>query len=88
MLLFLAGRMGSFGALKAARYFTELPIFGGPSFFIIMNKAKWNALSTDVQQAIMDTSGDKGSRLFGEGDGLASIKAKLFIDFVRAQPIL
>jgi TRAP-type transport system periplasmic protein len=72
----------AFGGTKAARFFAEIPAFGGPSFFIVMNKAKWKALPADVQQAILSVSGDKASRMFGEGDAISTEKAK---EFIRSQ---
>ena len=81
---FIVGWEGqsAFGGNKAARFFAEVPAFGGPSFFIVMNKAKWKALPAEVQQAILSVSGDKASRMFAEGDAISTEKAK---EFLRSQ---
>ncbi|MBW1799134.1 MAG: TRAP transporter substrate-binding protein DctP, partial [Deltaproteobacteria bacterium] len=52
----------SFGTTKLAKYFTLVPAFPGPFFIYGMNKAKWNKLPPDAQEAIMSMSGDVGSQ--------------------------
>jgi len=51
----------AFGTNKLAKYFTVVPAFPGPFFVFGVNKAKWNKLPPDAQNAIMSMSGDVGS---------------------------
>lgn len=72
----------TFGITETANYFTAIPTFIGPHFFMVMNKNTWNKLPPDIQQAIMSVSGDVGSKLFAEGDLKTS---QITMDELRAQ---
>ena len=49
---------------EVVNYYTEVP-FPAVYFSISMNKAKWDRLPKDVQDAIMSVSGLEGSRFWG-----------------------
>jgi TRAP-type C4-dicarboxylate transport system substrate-binding protein len=49
---------------EVAKYYTEVP-FPAVYFSLVMNKAKWNSLPKDVQDAIMSVSGEAGSKFWG-----------------------
>jgi len=58
----------SFGSIKLAKYYTMIPALPGNHFVMFMNKGKWDALSPEIQEAVMGVSGETAARFFGEGD--------------------
>ena len=56
--------MHAFKFYEIVNYYTEGP-FPAVYFSIAMNKAKWNSLPEDVQNAVMSVSGLKGSVFWG-----------------------
>jgi TRAP-type C4-dicarboxylate transport system substrate-binding protein len=61
---------------EVTEYFTQVP-FPAVYFSIAMNKAKWNRLSQDVQEAIMEVGGFEGSKFWGRN----------FFDAMKAQTL-
>ena len=66
--LFTNDAVGSFGLGKLLKFNTKVP--GGlfnSTFFVVMNEAKWNALSVQDRAAIERLSGEAFARLGGRG---------------------
>lgn len=61
---------------EVTNYYTQVP-FPTVYFSISMNKAKWNSLPKDVQDAIMSVGGEKGSKFWGRN----------FFDAMKAQTL-
>ncbi|MGB5985363.1 MAG: TRAP transporter substrate-binding protein [Desulfobacterales bacterium] len=61
---------------EVGQYYTEVP-FPAVYFSIAMNKAKWNSLSKEVQDAIMTVGGLEGSKFWGRN----------FFDAMKAETI-
>jgi TRAP-type C4-dicarboxylate transport system substrate-binding protein len=49
---------------EVGKYYTDVP-FPAVYFSLVMNKAKWESLPKDVQDAIMSVNGLKGSKFWG-----------------------
>ncbi len=55
-----------FRMYEVAKYYTVVPM-AAVYFTMGMNKARWNSLPKDVQQAIMSVSGIEGGKAIGKG---------------------
>ena len=64
--------IGAYRLTELATQYTPIGAFGGPQFVVVFNKAKWDSLPADIQQAILSVSDNYGSKLFGQGDDATS----------------
>jgi len=71
---------------QVAKYAVDVPLYP-QTFFMVMNKKKWDSLPPDIQKAISDVSGMVGAEMYGAGWDKCNEDAKGVATSAGMQPL-